>query len=57
MTPERWRRVKEVFDELLHAEPDAHPAVLVAACGDDLGCTVVREWTVVKAWLRAQLSG
>ena len=35
MTPERWRRVKEVFGEALLAEPGARSALLVAACGDD----------------------
>ena len=35
MTPERWRRVKELFDEVLHAEPDAQAALLAGACGGD----------------------
>jgi TolB-like protein/tetratricopeptide (TPR) repeat protein len=35
MTPERWRRVKEVFGEALLAEPGARAALLAAACRDD----------------------
>ena len=35
MTPERWRRAKELFEEALRAEPAARAAFLADACGDD----------------------
>ena len=35
MTPERWRRVKEVFGEALLAEPGARSTLLAGACRDD----------------------
>ena len=35
MTPERWRQVKEVFDEALLREPSQRTAFLNEACGDD----------------------
>ena len=34
MTPEQWRRVKELFGEALHAEPGAR-AALLASVDDD----------------------
>ncbi|AMV40061.1 serine/threonine-protein kinase [Planctomyces sp. SH-PL62] len=35
MTPERWRRVGDLFDEALRLAPDDRTAWLRAACGDD----------------------
>src|SRR5687767_1742587 len=35
MTPERWRRAKELFDDALRVEPGARIPLLEAACGDD----------------------
>jgi len=35
MTPERWRRAKELFEEALGAEPGGRAALVANACGDD----------------------
>ena len=35
MTPERWQRVKELFEQVAEREPADQPALLQKACGDD----------------------
>jgi serine/threonine protein kinase/Tol biopolymer transport system component len=35
MTPERWRRITEIFHAALAREPDRQTAFLAGACGDD----------------------
>lgn len=35
MTPERWQRVKEIFQEAKPLEGDARGAFLRTHCGDD----------------------
>ncbi|MEM8932725.1 MAG: serine/threonine-protein kinase, partial [Acidobacteriota bacterium] len=35
MTPERWRRIQELFHELLDLPPSERPSALAAATGDD----------------------
>jgi hypothetical protein len=35
MTPERWKRIDELFAGVLRIEPCERQAWLVAACGDD----------------------
>src|SRR5215813_13082639 len=37
MNPELWRRVEELFHAALDLSPDARPAFLEKACGDDAG--------------------
>src|ERR1041384_6626002 len=35
MTPERWQRVKQIFDSALQFEPAQRSVFLAGACGDD----------------------
>lgn len=35
MTPERWRRIEEIFHEALERGPQGRDAFVAAACGDD----------------------
>src|SRR5262249_42950607 len=37
MNPELWRRVEELFHAALDLSPDARPAFLEKACGEDAG--------------------
>ncbi len=48
MSPERWRRVKEIFDEAADLEPAARLALVVNACGSD--ATLIEE---VESLLRS----
>jgi serine/threonine protein kinase/tetratricopeptide (TPR) repeat protein len=35
MTPERWRKVEEIFQDALDLMPDERPAYVAQACGED----------------------
>jgi eukaryotic-like serine/threonine-protein kinase len=35
VTPQQWRRAKELFEEALEHEPQTRAAFLQNACGDD----------------------
>jgi len=35
MTPERWERVKEIYDSVFHVRPPERRAFLDRACGQD----------------------
>ena len=35
MTPERWKRVKDLFEQARELDPDERPSFLDAACADD----------------------
>src|SRR4051812_43018277 len=35
MTPERWRRIDELFDAAVRIDPGGREALLRAACGED----------------------
>ena len=37
MTPERWRRIREIFDQAVECEPSEAERVMRQACGEDAG--------------------
>ena len=57
MTPERWKRIEELFHAASALPPDAHRAFLAAACPDDERLQARRRGALERVGVRGRLPG